>query len=60
MASLKRIGNDTIEETDKRHGKVVGFFKMTVSPDGRWINVEYKNKNKERGATTTYRMEKKS
>jgi hypothetical protein len=58
MASLKRIGNDAIEETDKREGKVVGVFKMTVSPDGRWINVEYKNK--ERGTTTTYKAEKQS
>lgn len=58
MASLKRIGNDTIAETDKRDGKVVGVFKMTVSPDGRRINVEYKNK--ERGMTTTYKMEKPS
>jgi len=56
-STLKRIGNDAIEETDKRDGKVVGVFKMRVSPDGRWINVEYKNK--ERG-TTTYRMEKQS
>jgi hypothetical protein len=44
MASLKRIGNDTIEETDKRDGKVVGVFKMTVSPDGKWINIEYKKR----------------
>jgi hypothetical protein len=55
---LKRIGDDTIAETDKRDGKVVGVFKMTVSPDGRWINAEYKNK--ERGTTTTYSMEKPS
>lgn len=58
MVSLKRIGNDTIEETDKRDGKVVGVSKMTVSPDGKWITVEYTNK--ERGTTTTYKMEKQS
>jgi len=58
MVSLKRIGNDTIEETDKRDGKVVGVSKMTVSLDGKWITVEYTNK--ERGTTTTYKMEKQS
>ena len=58
MVSLKRIGNDTIEETDKRDGKVVGVSKMTVSADGKWITVEYTNK--QRGTTTTYKMEKQS
>jgi hypothetical protein len=29
-----------MEETDKRDGKVVGVSKMTVSPDGKCINVE--------------------
>lgn len=56
LVSLKRIGNDTIEETDKRNGKVVGVSKMTVSPDGKWITVEYTNK--ERSTVTTYKMEK--
>ena len=58
MVSLKRIGNDTIEETDKRDGKIVGVSKMTVSPDGKWITVEFTNKL--RGSTTTYKMEKQS
>lgn len=58
MVSLKRIGNDTIEETDKRNGKVVGVAKMTVSSDGKWITVEFTNK--ERGTTTTFKMEKQS
>jgi hypothetical protein len=58
MVSLKRMGNDTIEETDKRNGKVVGVAKMTVSSDGKWITVEFTNK--ERGTKTTYKMEKQS
>jgi hypothetical protein len=58
MVSLKRIGSDTIEETDKRDGKVVGVSKMTVSSDGMWITVEYTNR--ERGTTTTYKMAKQS
>jgi hypothetical protein len=33
--SLKRVGERTIEETDKLQGKVVQVVKMTVSPDGK-------------------------
>ncbi len=58
MVSLKRIGNDTIEETDKRNGKVVSVAKMTVSSDGKWITVVFMDK--QRGTTTTYKMEKQS
>ena len=56
--SLKRIGNDTIEETDKRDGKVVGVSRMTMSQDGKSIQVEYTDK--ERGTTTTFTMGKQS
>ena len=58
MVSLKRIGNDTIEETDKRDGKVVGVSRMTVSKDGKSIQVDYTDK--ERETTTTFTMEKQS
>jgi len=58
MVSLKRIGNDTIEETDKRDGKVVGVNRMTVSKDGKSISVEYTDK--QHGTTTTFTMEKQS
>jgi hypothetical protein len=58
MVSLKRIGQDTIEETDKRDGKVVGVSHMTVSKDGKSIQVDYTDK--ERGTTTTFTMEKQS
>ena len=33
--SLKRVDDRTIDETDKRDGKVVTVSKMTVSPDGK-------------------------
>ncbi len=33
--SLKMIGKDTLEETDKRNGKVVSVFKLTVASDGK-------------------------
>jgi hypothetical protein len=58
MISLKRIGNDTIEETDKRDGKIVGIYRITVSADGKTIQAEYKDK--ERGTTMAFTMEKKS
>ncbi len=58
MVSLKRIGKDTIEETDKRDGKVVGVYRMTVSSDGKSINAEYNDK--QHGTTMSFTMEKKS
>ena len=58
MVSLKRIGDDTIEETDKREGKVVGVSRMTVSKDGKSIQVQFTDK--QRGTTTTFTMEKQS
>jgi hypothetical protein len=33
--SLKKIDANTIEETDKRDGKVIYISRMTISPDGR-------------------------
>ena len=58
MVSLKRVATDTIEETDKRDGKVVGVFRMTVSADRKSIAAEYNDK--EHGTKTSFMMEKKS
>ena len=33
--SLKMIGTNTLEETDKRNGKVISVFKLTVASDGK-------------------------
>ena len=33
--SVKMIGKDTLEETDKREGKVIAVFRMTVANDGK-------------------------
>jgi hypothetical protein len=33
--SVKTIGKDTLEETDKRGGKVISVFKFTVASDGK-------------------------
>jgi hypothetical protein len=58
LVSLKRIAANTIEETDKRDGKVVGISRMMVSKDGKTIHVEYTDKQHE--TTTTFDMEKQS
>jgi hypothetical protein len=54
--SLKRVGDRTIEETDKRDGKVVFVLKMTVEPDGKKMTVVSTNKQTSR--TSTYVAEK--
>ena len=58
MVSLKRIGDDAIEETDHRNGKVVSVMRLTVSPDGKTIRVTFNDKL--RNTTTTWTMEKQS
>jgi hypothetical protein len=37
--SVKRVGSDTIEETDKRGGKVTDIIRSTVSGDGKTLHV---------------------
>lgn len=53
--SLKRIG-DSIEETDKRDGKVASVAKMTVAPDGKTMTILVDDKL--HGTTATYIAEK--
>jgi hypothetical protein len=52
--SLKRISNNTIEETDTRDGHAVEVYKMTVSADGKTMAVV--DKDIRRGTTTRYEM----
>jgi hypothetical protein len=42
--SVKMMGKDTLEETDKRDGKVIGVFKMTVANDGKTAKASYDDK----------------
>jgi hypothetical protein len=49
--SVIKIGGSTIQETDKRNGKVIGIVKMTVSKDGKTMKTTYTDKL--RGATST-------
>lgn len=42
--SVKMIGKEVLEETNKRDGKIVGILKMTVSADGKSAKVVYDDK----------------
>jgi len=42
--SVKMRGKDTLEETDKRDGKVIGVWKMTVAADGKTAKASYDDK----------------
>ena len=48
--SVKLIGKDTLEETDKRDGKVIGVLKETVSADGKTIQATYDDKLQNRSS----------
>lgn len=54
--SLKKINANTIEETDKRDGKVITVSRMTVSPDGRTLTVE--NTDVLRGTASKFEAKK--
>lgn len=42
--SVKSLGKDAVEETDKRDGKVISVSKMTVTPDGNTMNIMVEDK----------------
>ncbi len=42
--SLRMIGSDTLEETDKRNGQVISVSRMTVSPDGKKAKISFEDK----------------
>ncbi|MGA7926247.1 MAG: hypothetical protein WCA20_09635 [Candidatus Sulfotelmatobacter sp.] len=44
MVSVKRIGENTIEETDKHDGKVVEVTRFTLSADGKTMTVSMESK----------------
>ncbi len=50
--SVKMRGKDTLEETDKRDGKIIGVFKMTVAADGKTAKASYDDRLQNR--TTDY------
>ena len=55
--SLKLIDEYTLEEIDKRDGKVITVARMTVSKDGAAMRVE--SSDKQRGSTMTYTAERR-
>lgn len=54
--SLKRVNDHTIEETDKRGGKVIEVSKMTVSADGKKMTIV--STSKLTGRVSTFVAEK--
>jgi hypothetical protein len=58
MVTLKRIDANTVEETDKRDGKVVGIFHVKVAKDGKSIDAVFEDK--ERDTKTSFTMHKQS
>jgi hypothetical protein len=58
MISLKKVDANTMEETDKRNGKVVYTARITVSADGKTIT--YVGHDRERDRTSTFVLNKKS
>ena len=54
--SVKMIGKNTLEETDKRAGKVIGVFKMKVAADGKSAKASYNDK--ESNETTDFHLTK--
>ncbi len=54
--SLRRISDNTIEETDSRDGKVVDVYLMTVSADGKTMTIV--DKDVRRATTSQYKMVK--
>ena len=39
--SVKMLGKNMLEETDKRDGKAIGVLKLTISPDGKTAKAAY-------------------
>jgi hypothetical protein len=54
--SVKLLSPNTVEQTSKRRGRVVGVLRLTVAPGGETIHATYENK--EANTTTSYEMRK--
>ena len=42
--ALRRVDKNTLEETDKRDGKVINVFRMTVAADGKSMTIAFDDK----------------
>jgi hypothetical protein len=56
MVSVKRLSHNTVEQTDKRDGKIIGVLRLTVAADGKTIHATYENK--EEDTTKSFDMRK--
>ena len=56
MVMLKLLDSNTVEQTNKREGKIVSVLRLTVAPDGKTIHASYENK--EDNTTTRSEMRK--
>jgi hypothetical protein len=54
--SVKKIDKNTIEETDKRDGKVISVTRITVGPDGKGMTIAVSDKLQ--GTTSKFVAEK--
>jgi hypothetical protein len=54
MVSVKLLNPNTVEQTNKRGGKVVSVLRLTVAPDGETIHAAYEDK--EANTTTSSEM----
>lgn len=54
--SVKKMGKNAIQETEKRNGKVIAVSTMTVKGDGKTLDVKYEDK--QRGTSMTYKASK--
>ncbi len=48
--SVKMVGKDTLQETDKRNGKVIGVFTMTVAENGKTAKGTFDDKLQNRSS----------
>jgi hypothetical protein len=56
VVTLKRIDANTVEETDRRKGKITDEIRLAASKDGKTVDVT--DKDPVHGQTTTYTLEK--
>jgi hypothetical protein len=54
--SMRKTGDNTIEETDKREGKVISVAEITVAPDGKTMTIAISDKL--RGTESSFVAEK--
>lgn len=54
--SVKMMGKDTLEETDKRDGKVIGIFRVKLASDGKTAKASYDDRLSNR--TTHFELAK--